>query len=308
VDKETILPLQLLKTINIDAQGCCIWVLKALESIEKGGNLYNILKQHNKANVDDPEDVMNWTWAQFKQYLYSSSLAKGIDPLEIRAVDELEAVECASTSKEDIEDFKDAFENAFEDYEADESCKYLGLSDVATQMISMIVAQLIYNKSPKVLQSIMDEYKNNDKELYGKRTDLQQMYDVLDKVKTSPLIPALLAAAAPQKSINSSVAHSTYPQPDKTQCRIASGTKDDYVVMMKVHDARVSEFETALSKLVVSHQNFKCRQLPKTYGGDKTAFVVVHPQQSALELFSASSTCGARPGKLGVARNVTSEV
>ena len=79
--------------------------------------------------------------------------------------------------------------------------------------------------------------------------------------------------------------------------------------MMRVDDARVSKFETALSKLVVSDQNFKRRQVPKNYAAvDKTTFVVLHPQQSALKLFSASSTCGARPGKLGVARNVTSEV
>ena len=56
------------KEMDVDAQGRCIWVLKALEAIEKGGNLYNILKQHNKVNVDDPEDVMNWTCAKFKQY------------------------------------------------------------------------------------------------------------------------------------------------------------------------------------------------------------------------------------------------
>jgi hypothetical protein len=75
--------------------------------------------------------------------------------------------------------------------------------------------------------------------------------------------------------------------------------------MMRVDDARVSKFETALSKLVVSDQNFKRRQVPKNYAAvDKTTFVVLHPQQSALKLFSASSTCGAKPGKLGVVRNV----
>jgi uncharacterized protein YidB (DUF937 family) len=147
----------------------------------------------------------------------------------------------------------------------------------------------------------MDNYEHN-KELYGKRTDLQQMYDDLDKVKTSPLIPALLAAAAPQKSINALAAHSTYPQPDQTQSRL--GTKDDYVVTMKVDDARVSEFETALSKLVESDQNFKWREWTKTCGGDKTAFIVAHLKQSALEQFSVSSTCGAKPGKLGVVLNV----
>jgi hypothetical protein len=51
------------KKMDVDAQGRCIWVLKALEAIEKGGNLYAILKRHNKVNVDDPADVMNWTWA-----------------------------------------------------------------------------------------------------------------------------------------------------------------------------------------------------------------------------------------------------
>ena len=41
------------KEMDVDAQGRCIWVLKALEAIEKGGNLHAILKRHNKVNVDD---------------------------------------------------------------------------------------------------------------------------------------------------------------------------------------------------------------------------------------------------------------
>jgi hypothetical protein len=183
-----------------------------LESIKKDGNLYKILKQHNKENVDDPDNVMNWTWARFKRYLYSSSLAKGIDPLQYELA--LKAVVCAGKSQEDIEDFINEYQNVFEDYEADESCKLLGSPDGATQMRSMLAAQQIYDKSPPVLRSIRDNYEHN-KELYGKRTNLQQMYADLEKVKTSPLIPALLAAAAPQKFINASAAHSTYPQPDK---------------------------------------------------------------------------------------------
>ena len=51
------------KETDVDAQGRSIWVLKALEAIEKGGNLHAVLKRYNKADVDDPADVMNWTWA-----------------------------------------------------------------------------------------------------------------------------------------------------------------------------------------------------------------------------------------------------
>ena len=138
------------KEMDVDAQGRCIWVLKALEAIKKGGNLYAILKQHNKVDVDDPEDVMNWTsrWAQFKQCLYSSPLAKGIDPLKYEAA--MKAVECTGTSKEEIDDFKDVFENAFEDYEADERSKPLGSSADASQVRSMLAAQRLYkrNKQP----------------------------------------------------------------------------------------------------------------------------------------------------------------
>jgi hypothetical protein len=285
------------KEMDVDAQGRSIWVLKALEAIEKGGNLHAVLKRYNKADVDDPADVMNWTWARFKQCLYSSTLAKGIDPLKYE--DAMKAIECAGTSKEDIDDFKDAFENAFEDYEADERSKPLGSSDDASRVRSMFAAQWLYNKCPPVLQSIMDDYEHN-KERYGKRTDLLQMYDDLDKVKTNPLIPALLAAAAPQKSINASAAHSTYSHPDKSRI----GTKDDYVVVLRVDDARTNAFETELSKLVASDQNFKWRRLPKLPTGDKTSFIVVHPKQSVLEQLSASSTCGAKPTKLGVVLNI----
>ena len=86
----------------------------------------------------------------------------------------MKEVECTGTSKEEIEDFKDAFENAFEEYEADERSKTLGSSDDASQVRSMLAAQQLYDKCPSVLQSIMDDYEHN-KERYGKRTNLQQM-------------------------------------------------------------------------------------------------------------------------------------
>ena len=86
----------------------------------------------------DPADVMNWTWAQFKQCLYSSTLSKGIDPLKYEAA--MKEVECTGTSKEEIEDFKDVFENVFEEYEADERSKPLGSSDDASQVRSMLAA------------------------------------------------------------------------------------------------------------------------------------------------------------------------
>ena len=106
----------------------------------------------------------------------------------------LKEVVCVSTSQQEVKDFIWEYENVFNDYEADESRKLLGSSDGATQMRSMLAAQQIYDKSQSVLRSIMDNYSHN-KDLYGKRTNLQQMYSDLDKVKTSTLIQSLLATA-----------------------------------------------------------------------------------------------------------------
>jgi hypothetical protein len=289
---------------EVDPQGHSIWVLKALGAITEGGNLHAILQKYNTDNLEDPEDIMNWTWEQFVGCLFSSVLAKGVDPLKYKTA--LEDIECEGTDEQALEDLLFNYQVKFDDYERHESRKSaIAASPGAVGQRRATAAQQLYDKCPPNVQTVMNDYPHNV-ELRRTRTDLDQMYTDLTRVKTSPLIGLLAstvvgAVAVPKEDIWAAAVNAKHAE--KTSTRI--GAESDYVVVMKVNQASVLKFEKLLSSRA-DMTKFIWRKLPNKYG-DSTMFVVVHPVRFELESFSNSEecrNCGATPGRLGVRLNV----